>query len=202
MAPFNINDLTAKITNFRWPQSTDKLIGKGGSRSDLGGNAWSRQVVIGAGYIEAANLLVDAAGKDIYHGRILLYPVLFLYRHALELDLKYTIETYGRFAGEKPNLQDHDLVSLWRSVHKVLKHFGSNDPADANVERLVAEFSKLDPNSVSFRYARDNKGKDIALGTEPVNLREFRDVMQGVHNFFEGTDGYLDNCVRNIASFN
>jgi hypothetical protein len=189
---FNIDDFLATQ---KWPEFEDKLIrADGGATGYVGAKGRSRLVVMGEGYMEAANILVDHAARSISEANTLAYPILFLYRHALELDLKYIIETYGRGAGENPVLDSHDLERLWQSVQRILRHYGDHDESGAkNVGRAIAEFSKLDPKSENFRYATNRKGAQIGTGVEHVSLTNLREVMQGIHNYFTGTDGLLDS---------
>jgi hypothetical protein len=52
-------------------------------------NLWS---VYAAGYKEAANLIAEQTmGKRVYKKYAMIYPIMYLYRHYLELQLKNLI---------------------------------------------------------------------------------------------------------------
>lgn len=165
-------------------------------------HAWSRLVVMMNGYREAANMLVERATEHRSDGDSLLYPIIFCYRHSLELELKYVLVTYGRHAGEGPDWQNHDLDRLWPSVRRVIEYFDPDpDPSEtaalSAVEECIAEFAKIDAGSFTFRYPVNRNGQPIEVSFDRLNLAQLRDTMEGIHNFFMGLDGYLDDCVSN-----
>ena len=73
----------------------------------------------------------------------------------------------------------------------------SHDEIEATntVERIICEMDKVDPRSETFRYATNPKGRLILVPFDELNLENLAQVMDGVHNYFNGTDGYLDNLV-------
>lgn len=89
------------------------------------------------------------------------YPILFNYRHALELYLKAVLQS--KYHG-------HDLSSLVSQLDD-----RSKLPRSA-VERL-REFANFDPQSTNFRYA-DVKESNPLLGTETwVDLRQLSETV-------------------------
>jgi hypothetical protein len=164
---------------------------------------FERTVLMMGGYKEAADLLVEAAIAERFHRDQLVYPIVFCYRHYLELELKYIINNYGRLVGVPPNTEDHDLEELWPAARRVitLDRPETADPAIDAVEAAIAEFSKIDPSSFTFRYPTDKKGQPIAIGVEHLDLEQLRDTMKGIGNFFMGADGLLDEAERNFREY-
>jgi len=142
------------------------------------------------GYRHAADLLVAAAEREPYVRPNLIYPIVFSYRHSLELALKQILEEHGPSAGKSPEFRTHELDKIWPRCREVIEHFNPGaDPALLDVvAMLVGEFAQVDPGSFSFRYASDTKGNRLDLLVNSINLSEMRDVMAGVHNFLECVD--------------
>ena len=146
------------------------------------------------GYKRAAEALVDRCLKDWREANCLVFPIMFLYRHCLELQLKYIVNTYGVHVGCPPDWNTHDLTRLWGQFKKVLNEFGIDDPeqTDSVVESIVAQFAKVDRDSSSHRYPCDTKGNPLPVIQDRVDLQTLKDVMDGAFGYFSGCDGYMD----------
>ena len=180
---------------FRWPRKGDKPF----QRSDdwqqnarMEADAPSRMVMMMEGYKRAADLMVERAQQSTVERHYLVYPVIFTYRQFIELELKYLIVTYGPTVCIEANWKSHDLAFLWSEFRRVLKGYDVRDKADVVVERVVAEFAKIDPDSCSYRYPVDVDGNPIPLTQEELDLAALADVMNGLSGYFDGCDAYLD----------
>lgn len=152
-------------------------------------------VMMMTGYKKAADVMVEAAAADRIDRDSLVYPIIFNYRQFLELSLKYLISTYGHTVGLQPMWKPHDLGALWKSFASMLKLYGQDgsEEADGIVAEVVADLSKMDPGSFSYRYPVDIKGKPIPIAHDELNLTVLADVMQAVEGYLTGCDGYLDH---------
>jgi hypothetical protein len=72
------------------------------------------------GFREAGDLLAMEGAGDPNRAQNLLYPVIFNYRQALELQLKYLLMAYGPLVGEKPDFKTHRLNELWTKCKSVI----------------------------------------------------------------------------------
>ena len=125
------------------------------------------------------NLLVD----------VVVYPVVFLYRHHLELLIKLLIVA-GRELLSKSSEQPfgHRLDQLWMVARPIIERCFEDADWSQNdiVDSLVAELSRLDPNGEAARYPESNKGTkhfgDLAL----LNIRHFADVAERLSGYFSG----------------
>lgn len=183
---------------FRWPQPGDDPFALPGGVEDqavLNEDNFARFVVMMGGYKAAAENLVDIARSDDVKRDCLVFPILFLYRHCLELNLKYIINIYGGHVGIDPVWNTHDLGKLWETFAILLDRFGTTDPDDADhvVGGIVAQFAKIDPRSFSYRYPCDTRGEPIPFDNTQIHLATLRDVMDGVFGYFTGCDGYLSD---------
>lgn len=186
--------------DFRWPKPGDLALT---SHPDLSGaeiakNPLARAVFMIDGYKEAANLLVEKAMDDRFLRHQLVYPILFCYRHLIELWLKYVISEYGHIAELPSNWKDHNLDVLWGIFRKIHLYAGEGDIDALNaVEAVVAEFAKIDSGSFTFRYPMTRGGELIEINMDNIDLWKLRDTMAGIDNFFSGADGYLDSLSKN-----
>lgn len=183
---------------FRWPQTGDDpfdIDGEDKGTAALAQADFERFVLMFEGYRRSADALVDRSLDDWRESAILVYPILFLYRHALELNLKYIINFYGPPVGVGPIWDTHDFRILWPRFVEVLKLYGTDDPGNADqvVGGVVACFGNVDPRSFALRYPYDNQGNPIELARDRVNLETLKNVMGGVFNYFTGTAGYLSD---------
>lgn len=186
--------------DFRWPTFVDQALRAAPdiSGAEIAQNPLARMVFMADGYKEAADVLVEKAMADRFLRHGLIYPILFCYRHFIELSLKYVISEYGHLTAEPPNSKDHDLEVLWPVFRKIVTYCEEGDTeALTAVEAIVAEFAKLDPQSFTFRYPTNRKGDLIAINMDNIDLSNLRDTMEGVANYFSGTDGYLDSLNGN-----
>jgi hypothetical protein len=70
-------------------------------------------------------------------------------------------------------MQTHKLEVLWPLARNALEtSFPDDDPAELDtVGSIVGELVAVDPESMSFRYARDRQGKvNLPAGLERVNV--------------------------------
>src|SRR5262245_27116320 len=81
------------------------------------------------GYERAAEVLIDRVSGSGGDADVLIYPIVFLYRHHLELRLKQIIRLGHALFHEKTQLpHSHGLVVLWRKCRPMLERFWPNAP--------------------------------------------------------------------------
>lgn len=195
----NDNSFESILTReFRWPRKGDRPFSQSAQWQEnayIDQHGHGRLVMMMTGYKRAADLMVDRAAKDRADRDALVFPIVFNYRHFIELSLKYLIATYGPSVGVEANWTKHELEFLWTEFVRVLDGYGHEDleETDPVVAQTIAEFAKVDPGSFSYRYPVDRKGNPIPLSHEQLDLAALADVMQALDGYFSGCDGYLDN---------
>jgi HEPN domain-containing protein len=183
-------------SEIRWPRPEDRPFTKASSYFDnahIEHDPLGRLIHMIDGYKAGADLMVERALEDFASRNKLVFPVVFSYRQFIELSLKYLISTYGPAVGIGKNWKTHDLGVLWKALMRVLKESGheDSDGSEASAARIVAEFAKVDPQSFSYRYPVDKKGRLIPLEESQLDLRVLADVMDGLASYFDGCDGHL-----------
>ncbi len=150
------------------------------------------------GYKEAADVLVAKALEKRYHLDTFVYPILFLYRHYLELRMKELIKS-GNSAISKPVRvpNDHRLDNLWGVCRRILLEvWPDGDEYLRSTDKCIREFSKIDPTSEAFRYSRLRRGQKSLQGVTHINLRKIRDVMEEVSALLDGASYGIDEYRR------
>ena len=116
------------------------------------------------GYLKAADELVDKLihQPDAYHRDRdgLSYPILFIYRHYLEISLKRVIRVYMSLDCSHVNfsriLDGHNLSSLWARVSSFMEKYYPDFHRCKGVKILdavVKWFHCFDPDSYVSRYS-------------------------------------------------
>ena len=128
----------------------------------------------GQAFHEAARHLLSNFGELVVPPNLQALPIVFLYRHALELYLKAVIlagDKHLRWRGEPPVsrgliLKTHRLTDLLPDLERVFLAAGWdwNFGADhcKTREQFVAvleEFDAIDQKATNFRYPVDRKGQ-------------------------------------------
>lgn len=116
------------------------------------------------GYKKAADATYEAFEKAVISSDIettdtICYPLVFLYRHIMELLLKFSyirIKTIRTSEDIKSFLnKNHDLQKLWDSVKidfgRLSKRLGDDFNSEA-IEHYISEFIKYDQKSMAYRY--------------------------------------------------
>ena len=147
------------------------------------------------GYRDAAQALIDLIiERPQEANRTLLHPILFLYRHSVELRLKHMIAEYGLGS---PNL-DHKLKGLWNTFKVIAKQHAIKEELD-KAGRLIDELHTVDENSQAFRYATDREGGAFEFKFEAVDLMNLRKQMDDLDTFFFGLEAVMDEWRRNAS---
>ncbi|MFZ5865406.1 MAG: hypothetical protein ACOYXY_05970 [Thermodesulfobacteriota bacterium] len=132
-----------------------------------------------------ANCLLAKAGFRSYEA----YPVVFLYRHALELALKNVIYKGARLASfqrleviDKRLYITHSLTRLAEQSRQVLLTRFPQDSALKGIADdivLVAkDFDLIDPDSCAYRYPIDRTGQPAVRETQWVDLEVLSERME------------------------
>jgi phytoene dehydrogenase-like protein len=154
------------------------------------------------GYRRGAQILVRAVGATAQDQDFLVYPIVFLYRHYVELVLKeiirrapYLIER-ELTAAEKKHLDDHRLDVLWQDFKPMSSAISEASgwaklpkKGVEGIDDYIRQISEIDPSSYSLRYAYSKKGDpSLPKRLTHINLRHFGDLMERLSNYLWGID--------------
>jgi hypothetical protein len=140
------------------------------------------------GYKKSADILVKKIKKTASEQDYLVYPIIFLYRHHIELLLKNLIQLGIEFYEESNDVPKHHRIKdLWNTVKGYHREFTNSKNAKniQFIDKIMDELCEIDADSMSFRYSKDRKG--IAPNPEllNINLEVFSDVICQVSDELE-----------------
>lgn len=152
-------------------------------------------LAIAEGYYRGANYLIDKA-LDNHEMDTLVYPILFLYRHLIEVILKrivFLLEALGNTPFKDSKKKNHGLKELFEYIQKECASIWDK-PFPENVKETILEFDRIDPKAQAFRYDTDNKyGKKFFKGHIHVGLGQLKDKMKKVGSILMGIEAALSD---------
>ncbi len=176
-----------------WPSSDSSFLDYSGSDEGFGffqpsAGDWENYA---EGYRSAAFHLMDQlaseGGRTL--GAAIRYPIVYLFRHSIEVYLKSIHREAAQLLDNLSNPDTvHDLTKLWTELRPLVEEIwpdGDRKDLD-NVGRLIAEISILDPASYSFRYPTAKNGTPSHHGDPYINFSNFRKAAKELSNFFDG----------------
>ena len=183
-------------SEFRWPITGDAPFAESTKPLDnalIAEDNFTRLVLMIRGYKQVADLAVAHCAENRVDSNFLIYPIIFNYRHFIELSLKYQLENFGKSVGIDGTWDTHNLERLWTSFRDMLGHYGTMDhnEVDLVVASIVGQFAKIDPKSDAYRFPVNQEGYPIKMSFAATHLDNLADVMNAVSGYFDGCDGYL-----------
>ena len=136
------------------------------------GHAIEDLVPYAMGYRLAARWLARALGEAPGYADYEGYPILFLYRHSLELYIKAIVYKGAKLLGlldqakmeTKGLFSNHRLSPLLRPLHTIFAAMGwdmegSGLVSMADFDNLIESLDEIDADSYAFRYPISKKRK-------------------------------------------
>ena len=147
--------------------------------------------VYSRGYKFAADSLTKELLEKAHFPDYEAYPVVFLYRHALELSLKHVVSAAALLAKYTFRSdvactfeRNHEIKPLAISVVRICKKLFPKDTTlqekCALIRETCGELSDLDPESFSYRYPIKKNNLPSTKHHQIVNLRSFSERMSAV----------------------
>lgn len=151
--------------------------------------AWEAYI---SGYRDAARCLVKDLSSLVPEWAF--YPIAFLYRHCVELQLKSLILNGHKLLQEEVTSPfGHDLKRLWTQARAVIVRAGFDAGSDSlmRTDRTIQDLTEADPSGQSFRYPLDPKGQPNLAMIAGVNIRDFATQMDRLVDFLVGLNEAL-----------
>ena len=160
------------------------------------------------GYRSGARLLAEHVCERATEQDLLVYPIVYLYRHHVELALKRLLILAANLAQEEldrkclNDLSGHHIGQLWSDCKRILtapeiqNSCGFTLPIEdtEGIDSYIRQLSTVDPDAQAFRYARDKKGRaSLPDSLTHINIAVFADHMERLCSHLDGIDSYLDH---------
>jgi hypothetical protein len=197
------------------PRATDLLFGPS---DDTHANAclthWHAEGVYARGYRTAAAHLALQAYVSGAEQDQLIYPIVYLYRHHVELVLKgivydATALLEQKLTRQQRNVLDrHKLAPVWdlarQLIDSVCNLAGEKSLPSADldgVQSYIQQLDKHDPTGQSFRYSTDTKGApSLRQELTLVNIRVFADGMETLAQYLDGMQSWIGHLLHDARS--
>lgn len=165
------------------------------------------------GYLNSANNLVDIALDKGSQGDIktldtFIFPIIFLYRHSIELSLK---NIYHRFYGQIPDGR-HDLLVLWDNIYKkvlvkledqsflemVKKYkttfvkFNFNGISMNEIRLMIKEINDIDLQADKFRYLMDKDAELYFINSKFIDYPNLKESMNYLYEVLDYINFVVD----------
>ena len=183
-------------------------------------SAQDQWYLLAKAYKNAADQIIVGLPEALLLGQHSVYiagPVMFLYRHYLELELK-AIWLELQDLGHMLNLLDlreqtmpgnsskpHSLLPVWYSVKNLLFEIDKEVSTDEigrveagkiydAMEERIKEFNRIDERSMNFRYPIDKTGENRILASLPDwrQLSHVKEVIEVVAGYFDSIETWMD----------
>jgi len=182
--------------NAPWPSYGDSLFEGDnlGQTNAMLGYGLDTLDLYAEGYKRGADQLVENALAGRGTLDFVVYPVVYLYRHYLELKLKVIIRDGLVLLDQPPSFpKHHNLLILWLQTRRLMqKIFDEEDRVATDaVEKCIRELDKVDPDAQKFRYPVDRNGVPTGPAVKTIGFVNLRKVMERI-------DAYLDAAVAAI----
>lgn len=178
------------------------------------------------GYRDASSKLLNelliAEKVDWLKIDSLIYPILYSFRHYLELIIKDTVRNYNLIdkkisSDEIGFKKEHSLLKLWSLLKsRIIENYNGYDKEtiqqceieNTSVENMLIEINNLDEYSFGFRYpfqVADN-GKYInskivyMFGELKIDLNNLNANMSKLINYFEGLNSQSVHLLDEIQT--
>jgi hypothetical protein len=158
-----------------------------------------------AGFREASSQLVEHMCKEPSNQDYLVYPIVYLYRHHIEMVLKDIFRLSVDLL-EKPmsnrqekKLKAHNLSQLWDMIRPNLAPIcdlageAALPLEDLNgIDAYMNQLNAHDPGGQSFRYARQqDMTRTLDVDLVHINIRSFAIHMEKLADYLDGLEGWL-----------
>jgi len=161
-------------------------------------------------------MLIDRHLNQTFNNDSLVFPVLTLYRHSVEVVLKdlirlgLTMDVYddadlvailgkdhgGGQLGKGAALAKHGLNPLWRHALKLINSIHEADERAAVAGELIGQLHEVDEDGQSLRYDRDartlRRDEERFRGMpQVIDISNLRHVADELFAYLEGWHSYI-----------
>ncbi len=151
--------------------------------------------IYAAGCKDAADALIWALSERKASLDSLIYPLVFLYRQGLELQLKLILPLARRLAGKEAVVDhQHGLMPLWSELRQHLEQLKphEDDKELPAIEDFIRQLDTVDPGSFAFRYPTTKRGEVSLPELRHVNVRHLSEIMDTVFMLLGGIYSWLE----------
>lgn len=151
------------------------------------------------GYKTAADILTQQVVITARDQDVLVYPIAFLYRQYIELQLKDVIKESRILLSEGNSFpRHHKINNLWDLARGLMRKIIENIDQSAGdyikpddfilIENVITNFVEIDPESIAFRYPTNESGDSSLADINLINIRNLADQINELSNRLDKFD--------------
>lgn len=157
-------------------------------------------------YADAAKALAKEVINTGRHQDTRIYPIIYLYRHSVELFLKLNVRQCQKLLIETPEtnektLDGHDLRKLWNELKNKLSYIQPNPaPEFSYIDEIVHDFSILDQIcKYSERYPEGKSAESKSFeGISHLSISNISSHFDKAIEFFDCISTWLSEIYDNM----
>jgi len=216
------NDEESIVATSPPPRKSDVLFGSGIDwQANACVNGIDDSIAYQEGYRRAALHLAEHACDAGRAQDFLIYPIVYLYRHHIELTLKSIINAacvvvdYTLTETDLDTLGRHDLAKLWKLARPLLNptcELGGSAalPTDdlEGIDSYILQLHKHDPDGQRFRYpTTKSKGRSVKrLPSLPpdlkhINIRDFAIALEKLADYLDALDMWFGDLIDEMIEY-
>jgi hypothetical protein len=155
------------------------------------------------GYFKSASAIGRAAERMELPVDIAVYPMVYNYRHGIELCLKHLARLLPPLFGDQAiALATHKLLDNWQLVKPYIARRQGFEPSTTIplIEQVIEDVLAFDPNGEIFRFPEDRKGEPHLQDAKIINLDVLRESVEDTSELFSywiyTADGYREAALE------
>lgn len=187
--------------------------------SAVAGGAYCESYVYIEGYYRTSELIVLSIlnNKNKFHQmQFLFLPLMFNYRHYVELHLKHLIKQAEKLyfalkimGGTRGELNEsvisqltktHGLETLLEWLKGRIK-LVTDETLDEKLLKTIRQLNEVDSDGQNFRYSVRTNCKKSLPNQFSADIEKICSRMQDIHNYLSGIDIWLDEEIRSVYEF-
>lgn len=155
-----------------------------------------------SGYRRGAQVLAEVSVGKTYETNVLVYPILYLYRHAFELHLKRIIPVVAKLVDQPLTPTDlksvvsgtHRLDRLWALFEPRLEQMRNNMQCEISDDQLkgirsyIRQFNEVDEGAECFRFASSRDGQPHLKTLNHINIIRTTQLLERLGCWLENFD--------------
>lgn len=189
------------------------------SQNAVVGGFYSEPYIYIEGYYKASEFIISSALNDLENSSdltFLFHPILFNYRHYVELHLKHLIKQTENLYSVLKELDStrgelrESVTDQLTNTHRLNRlldwliervQLVTDETLDKKILETIRQLDEMDPDGQNFRYAFRTNGKQSLPKQISTDIEIIRKRMVDVHNDLSWLDIWLHEEIQSACEF-
>ncbi len=153
-----------------------------------------------SGFFEAASRIGDRLIQNKGMIDIEIYPLVYLYRHAIEVAVKYIHRVLEELLRTEERFKcTHKIMDNWKAMRGNLEIAIETDefapkPNLDKIQQIIEDLVANDPTALAFRYPEVKKRNELAADLKSIDVQYFCGCMEYVRAELRQIINWLGKC--------